>query len=41
VIPASEDRGAGDLMTQQHMDSAEPPAVFLDCWTSVYQAIDD
>jgi CubicO group peptidase (beta-lactamase class C family) len=31
----------GVLMTQRLMDSPEPPGVFLDFWTSVYQAIDD
>jgi CubicO group peptidase (beta-lactamase class C family) len=31
----------GILMTQRMMDSPEPPCVFLDFWTSAYQAIDD
>lgn len=31
----------GILLTQRHMDSTTPPAVFQDFWTSVYQAIDD
>ena len=31
----------GILMTQRHMDAPEPPAVFRDFWTSVYQAIND
>ena len=31
----------GILMTQRLMDSPEPPSVFLDFWTSAYQAIDD
>jgi CubicO group peptidase (beta-lactamase class C family) len=31
----------GILMTQRLMDSPEPPGVFLDFWTSAYQAIDD
>jgi CubicO group peptidase (beta-lactamase class C family) len=31
----------GILMTQRLMDSPEPPGVFQDFWTSVYQAIDD
>ncbi len=31
----------GILMTQRLMDSPQPPPVFLDFWTSVYQAIDD
>jgi CubicO group peptidase (beta-lactamase class C family) len=31
----------GILMTQRMMDSPEPPRVFLDFWTSAYQAIDD
>lgn len=31
----------GILMTQRLMDSPQPPAVFLDFWTSAYQAIDD
>ncbi|MDP9369697.1 MAG: beta-lactamase family protein [Chloroflexota bacterium] len=31
----------GILMTQRVWDSPEPPAVLLDFWTSVYQAIDD
>jgi len=31
----------GILMTQRLMDSPEPPRVFLDFWTSAYQAIDD
>ena len=31
----------GILMTQRLMDSPQPPHVFLDFWTSVYQAIDD
>jgi CubicO group peptidase (beta-lactamase class C family) len=32
---------AGILMTQRLMDSPEPARVFLDFWTSAYQAIDD
>ncbi|MBD1383335.1 beta-lactamase family protein [Bacillus sp. IB182487] len=31
----------GILMTQRMMDSPNPPRVFLDFWTSVYQAIED
>lgn len=31
----------GILMTQRLLDSPEPPRVFLDFWTSAYQAIDD
>jgi CubicO group peptidase (beta-lactamase class C family) len=31
----------GILMTQRLMDSPEPPFVYLDFWTSAYQAIDD
>jgi CubicO group peptidase (beta-lactamase class C family) len=31
----------GILMTQRMMDSPEPPGVYLDFWTLVYQAIDD
>jgi CubicO group peptidase (beta-lactamase class C family) len=31
----------GILMTQRLMDSPQPPGVFLDFWTSAYQAIDD
>jgi hypothetical protein len=31
----------GILMTQRMMDSPKPPGVFLDFWTSAYQAIDD
>ncbi len=31
----------GILMTQKMMDSPEPPRVFVDFWTSAYQAIDD
>ncbi len=31
----------GVLMTQRHMDSPQPPRVFVDFWTSAYQAIDD
>ena len=31
----------GILMTQRLMDSPNPPGVFLDFWTSAYQAIDD
>jgi CubicO group peptidase (beta-lactamase class C family) len=31
----------GILMTQRNMESPEPPGVFLDFWTSAYQAIDD
>jgi len=31
----------GILMTQRMMDSPELPRVFLDFWTSAYQAIDD
>ncbi|MDF2670016.1 MAG: serine hydrolase [Paenibacillus sp.] len=31
----------GILMTQRLMESPDPPGVFLDFWTSVYQAIDD
>jgi CubicO group peptidase (beta-lactamase class C family) len=29
------------LMTQRLWDSAQPPGVYLDFWTSAYQAIDD
>jgi CubicO group peptidase (beta-lactamase class C family) len=29
------------LMTQRVLDSPRPPAVYLDFWTSAYQAIDD
>ena len=32
---------AGILMTQRMMESPQPPPVFTDFWTSVYQAIDD
>ena len=32
---------AVSVMTQRLMDSPEPPRVFLDFWTSAYQAIDD
>jgi hypothetical protein len=31
----------GILMTQRLMDSPSRPGVFLDFWTSAYQAIDD
>ncbi len=31
----------GILLTQRMMESPEPPKVFLDFWTSAYQAIDD
>jgi hypothetical protein len=31
----------GILMTQRVMESASPPGVFLDFWTSAYLAIDD
>jgi CubicO group peptidase (beta-lactamase class C family) len=31
----------GILMTQRLMESPDPPGVFLDFWTSAYQAIDD
>jgi CubicO group peptidase (beta-lactamase class C family) len=31
----------GILMTQRLFDSPSPPAVYLDFWTSTYQAIDD
>jgi CubicO group peptidase (beta-lactamase class C family) len=31
----------GILMTQRVWDSPSPPAVYLDFWTSAYQAIDD
>jgi CubicO group peptidase (beta-lactamase class C family) len=31
----------GVLMTQRMMDSPSPPKVFVDFWTSAYQAIDD
>ncbi len=31
----------GIVMTQRLMDSPEPPPIFVDFWTSVYQAIDD
>jgi CubicO group peptidase (beta-lactamase class C family) len=31
----------GILMTQRLMESPQPPGVFLDFWTSAYQAIDD
>ncbi len=31
----------GILMTQRVLDSPSPPAVYLDFWTSAYQAIDD
>jgi CubicO group peptidase (beta-lactamase class C family) len=31
----------GILMTQRLMESPRPPEVFLDFWTSAYQAIDD
>jgi CubicO group peptidase (beta-lactamase class C family) len=31
----------GVLLTQRMMDSPQPPRVFVDFWTSVYQAIDD
>ena len=31
----------GILLTQRHMDSPESARIFLDFWTSVYQAIDD
>ena len=31
----------GILLTQRLMTSPQPPLVFLDFWTSVYQAIDD
>ncbi|SFL53994.1 CubicO group peptidase, beta-lactamase class C family [Paenibacillus sp. 1_12] len=31
----------GIVMTQRLMDSPAPPGVFLDFWTSAYQAIDD
>ena len=29
------------LMTQRLMESPQPPRVFVDFWTSAYQAIDD
>jgi len=31
----------GVLLTQRMMESPEPPPVFVDFWTSAYQAIDD
>jgi CubicO group peptidase (beta-lactamase class C family) len=31
----------GILMTQRLMESPEPPRVFVDFWSAVYQAIDD
>lgn len=31
----------GIVMTQRLLESPEPPGVFLDFWTSAYQAIDD
>ncbi len=31
----------GILMSQRHLDSPEPPALFRDFWTSAYQAIHD
>jgi CubicO group peptidase (beta-lactamase class C family) len=31
----------GILLTQRHMTSPLPPAVFRDFWTCAYQAIDD
>jgi CubicO group peptidase (beta-lactamase class C family) len=31
----------GILMTQRLMESPQPPPVFVDFWTSAYQAIDD
>jgi CubicO group peptidase (beta-lactamase class C family) len=31
----------GVLLTQRLMDSPQPPRVFVDFWTSAYQAIDD
>lgn len=31
----------GIVLTQRLMESPEPPAVFLDFWTSAYQALDD
>jgi CubicO group peptidase (beta-lactamase class C family) len=31
----------GILLTTRMMDSPAPPAVFVDFWTSAYQAIDD
>ena len=31
----------GVLLTQRMLDSPQPPSVFRDFWTSVYQAIDD
>jgi CubicO group peptidase (beta-lactamase class C family) len=31
----------GILLTQRLMDSPQPPSVFVDFWTSAYQAIDD
>lgn len=31
----------GILMTQRLMESPQPPRVFVDFWTSTYQAIDD
>ena len=31
----------GILMTQRMMESPSPPKVFVDFWTSAYQAIDD
>jgi CubicO group peptidase (beta-lactamase class C family) len=31
----------GILLTQRMMDSPQPPRVFSDFWTSVYQAVDD
>jgi hypothetical protein len=36
----SKDR-IGILLTQRLLDSPSPSAVFLDFWTSVYQALDD
>ena len=36
-----EESLVGILMTQRMMDSPDPPRVFLDFWTSAYQAIDD
>jgi hypothetical protein len=31
----------GVLLTQRHLSSPQPPAVFRDFWTCAYQAIDD
>ena len=40
-LPLLHQPGEKWLMTQRLWESSSPPAVYLDFWTSAYQAIDD